>query len=162
MESRVNQITAMLLSAIAMPLARQHIPSMTRNALVLALLASVTSSCADDGQWGGRAEVALEQVSEVDGGVGGRPAFESPAPPSFDDSSDGDAGAEFVEADEPGPTAYELWRGDTEWECCTANVCRAIRCDEGLTPAMSPNGSTVCCVPDIGQCDGAQADDAGA
>ncbi len=130
---------------------------MTQNARTLALLAALTASCGADGPAAGLTEVALEAVSEVDGGVGGRSALEPPAPLSFDD-----AGIDAGEADEfePDLTAHERWFGDSGWDCCTQPFCAEL-CDEGETATVDPTGRQICCVPSIGQCPEARESDAG-
>lgn len=131
---------------------------MTRFASTLALLAVLTSSCGSDGPSGVPAGGALRAVSDTDGGVGGRPALEPPAPSSFED-----AGIDDGDLDELEPTLapHEAWFGDSGWDCCTLQWCVGL-CHEGETPTIAPHGRTVCCSPDIGQCDGIEpADDAG-
>lgn len=124
---------------------------MTRFAPALALLALLSPACAADGRMGSQSERALEAVSEADGGVGGRPTFGPPAPSSFDHGDgDGDGGGH---AGEPGPTLHDRYFGDSGWDCCTLPLCVGM-CDEGETPTIDPTGGTVCCAPDVGQCDG--------
>ncbi len=60
-----------------------------------------------------------------------------------------DAGTELTTEE-----LHDLWFGDSGWGCCYTSLCahlRADKCTDDEVPAT--NGLTVCCVPDIGQCE---------